>query len=119
VRLDLKAYENQARLSIMLGVISAAAALAGAALVAQRFSFEHFWTSYNAKTIRLPMILATILVALVAGAAGVLLGLNSAGQRRNSKSKLSWTGFFLNAGMITLALCVFVFFWITKFDIAK
>jgi hypothetical protein len=48
----------------------------------------------------------TLLLAIV----GFGLGLNSAGQRRNDKPKLSWIGFFLGAGVLCLALILFIFF---------
>jgi hypothetical protein len=48
---------------------------------------------------------------------GTALGFNSAGQRRNNRQRLSWTGFFLGSGVFTLAVVLFAAFWFLKFQL--
>lgn len=110
-----KSYESQAQLSVILGVIGGACTLVAAGAVFQRFDLQSFWVRYSKESILLPAVIGTLLFALAASTIGFFVGLHSAGQRRNKRSRLSWTGFFLNAGVITLALSTGVFFWIAKY----
>lgn len=47
-------------------------------------------------------------------AIGVLLGMNSAGQRRNEHQGRSWTGFFLGTAVLSLAIIIFAAFWLMR-----
>jgi hypothetical protein len=53
-------------------------------------------------------------VAMLSGAIGAAVGFNSAGHARNKLSARSWLGFFACMAVLTLAICLFVFFWLTK-----
>ena len=66
-----------------------------------------------------PARTSVLFVSLCAGVVGLFIGLNSAGQRRNTRSQLSWLGFFLNAGIIALAVCAVVFFYFARNPQAK
>lgn len=115
--MNYQTYEGQARISVILGAVAGAAALAGIVLILSRFDPQTGWVIYRSGSLRMPAILGTLLLSLLAGAIGFFVGYNSAGQRRNMASTLSWTGFFLNALAITLALMALVFFIGTKREI--
>ncbi len=108
-------YEKQAMLSVVLAGVGLICTLAGAVFMLQAFHPAEFQVVYSAGTMRMPAIGGALFVGLVSSGVGFLLGLSSAGQRLNKRSRLSWTGFFFSAGVITLALCCAVFFWITRF----
>ena len=112
-------YEKQAKLSVILAVVGGAATLAAAAAILQAFDWENFWTAYNPRAKRILAIAAALIIGVVAGGAGLLLGWNSAEQRLNTQNKLSWTGFFLNAAVITLTLSCGVFFVLTRYAIEQ
>lgn len=112
----IKTYEDQARLSVILAAVGGFCTLAAVGFILRNFDASSLWTRYNPKSLFLPALLGAIGAALLAGAAGFYIAYRSAGQRRNKNPKLSWTGFFLNAVVITLALCVFVFFFFTRFE---
>ncbi|MCK4341904.1 MAG: hypothetical protein KAY37_09305 [Phycisphaerae bacterium] len=108
-------YENQATLSIVLAAVGGVAFLLAAGLLWRNFTdFETFWVSFNPKSMYQPLLGLVLFIALAVGAVGFFIGLNSAGQRRNTRSRLSWLGFFLNAGVIALALCAGIFFVIAR-----
>lgn len=109
---NLKTYEGQAKASVILAVISLLCSITAAVGILQRFSFEQFEIILKSK--RFAMIMAVIGVAVIAGAIGFFMGLSGAGEKRNKASQLSWMGFFLNAGVITLALSLLAFFYLTK-----
>lgn len=111
--LNLRKYETQARLSLALGALSIVSALAGAAAALTGFDWEAFWLTYNPRGLRILAIGGALLLALGASAVGFGIAFNSAGQKRNTQSRLSWIGFFLNAAAIALALMVGVFVFVT------
>ena len=112
--LKLKTYEDQAKLSLYLGVLAALVAAAVVALLARNFDRTTFYVTYNAQGTWLPLLGAGMLGGLIAGTVGFFVALNSAGQRRNTRSKLSWQAFFLNAVVITVLLATVAFFVFTR-----
>jgi hypothetical protein len=108
-------YELQAVSSVILGVVGGLCTLAGLFFVLQKFDFTSLVVIYSPRSMRLPAIAGTLFVGLIAGGVGLLLGFLSAGERLNKRSRLSWTGFFLSAAVVALALSCGIFFWITKF----
>ena len=111
---NLKSYENQAKLSVTLAVLGGIAALCVVALLARRFDRAAFFVTYNAEGVFLPVLAAGLLFAIAASTIGFFVALNSAGQRRNARSALSWKGFFLNALVITIVLAAALFFLFTR-----
>lgn len=107
-------YEGQAKFSVTLAGASLLAMLAAAAMILGGFDWEQFYFVYGRGGLRFYAVLLAILTALATGGLGLLLGIASAGQRRNKQAKLSWIGFFGSAATLTLTLCTFVFFWMTK-----
>jgi hypothetical protein len=114
VAFKLNTYEGQAKLSLVLGVVGAAAAMVVMFLIWKKFDRMSFYVSYNAKGLFLPIFGMGVLGGLIAGTVGFFVALNSAGQRRNTRSKLSWQAFFLNAIVLTVLLATAVFFVFTR-----
>lgn len=115
----LNQHEKFARYSVMLAVVGGLAALAAVYGVFSAFRPQNFEVIYSPRSLRFPAILGSIFIAGAAGTAGFFLALSSAGQKRNKLVRMSWLGFFLNAGIVTVALCVFVFFWLAKESVGK
>jgi len=49
-------------------------------------------------------------MTLMLSITGFGLGLNSVGQRRNDKQRMSWIGFFVGAAVFSLTLIIFFLF---------
>lgn len=113
----LNDYEKQALASVALAAVAAVAMIVQAALILPKFNFADFEYAYSSKTLRQPIILGMTALAGIAAIAGILMGLNSAGQNRNKKQQMSWIGFFGNALVITITVVVFIMFWFAKEDI--
>lgn len=113
----LNEYEKQALASVALAVVAAGAMVVQAALILPKFNFADFEYAYSSKSLRQPIILGLTALAGIAALAGILMGLNSAGQNRNKKQQMSWIGFFGNAFVITFTVIVFFMFWFAKEDI--
>jgi hypothetical protein len=88
--------------------------LGGLGLIVRNFNPEAGMTVYRGAGAWLLALAAALGVGLLAGAIGLFLGLNGAGQKRNTQSGLAWMGFFLSAGVITAALVVAAFFVFTR-----
>jgi hypothetical protein len=114
VAFKIKTYEDQARLSVILAAVGGFFAVAALGGVLRNFDINTGWVEYGTKTIFLPALGGCLFLALAPAAVGFSVALHSAGQRRNKRSGLSWMGFFLNALVITLALCIGVFFVVTR-----
>lgn len=94
------------------------AVAAAAVLIGRNFHMENRWTMFGADTLYQPILGAVLLAALTFSAAGFFLGLNSAGQKRNTQSSLAWLAFFVNASIITAAVCAGLFFALTRYPVA-
>jgi len=112
--LKLKTYEGQARLSLTLAVVGAVSAVGALAVILQKFDWENMWITYDPRGKRILALGAALGLALLTSAAGFFIGLNSAGQKRNTKERLAWLGFFISAGVIVIAMSTAVFFYFTR-----
>lgn len=112
--LNLHKYENQARLSVGLAVVGGVATLTAIALLMKNFDIESRYTYYSPTGSWFPALGVSLGVGLLSSTFGFFVGLASAGKRRNTATSMSWTGFFLGAACITLALCAGLFFYFTR-----
>jgi hypothetical protein len=118
-RRTLDSFESQANLSVLLAAVGTVATLTVVVMILAVFDPQNFWIPMRAGGPRYYAILGASGLAMISGAIGFLLAFNSAGQKRNTRSSLSWMGFFLNSAVITIAACVFVFFWFFKFLLTR
>ncbi|MEW6252359.1 MAG: hypothetical protein AB1716_17105 [Planctomycetota bacterium] len=113
----LSRYEDQAKLSFYLGLLGLAAVAGVMFLLFRNFDLTTFYVSYDPKRSFLPVLGAGMLVGLVAAGVGFFMSLNSAGQKRNTLSRLAWQAFFLNAIVITCLLSAGLFFMFTRYQV--
>jgi hypothetical protein len=113
-----KTYEQQAKLSVILAVFGGFCTLAGAGIIYDAFDWDTLWVTYSRDTLRMPAIGGALFLGLASAGLGFLVGFNSAGQRLNKKNNLSWTGFFLSAAVITLAMSCGLFFFFFRHAIS-
>lgn len=114
---NLRNYENQAKFSIGLAAAGGVFLLGALATIIKVFDWSNFWLPYKPTAKRIIIIGIGLLVALAAGVVGFFVALNSAGQKRNKLSRLSWTAFFLNAALLTLSLTTALFCFLTKYQV--
>lgn len=109
-KFSLRRFDSQAQASVLLAV-AAVVTLAGQAfIVLQNLDTSELIIPYgsNRKMAVFAATGITILLSLFA----LGFGYNSVGQRRNDKQAWSWLGFFGGAAILSLAIIVFVLFYL-------
>jgi len=107
-KFSLRRYDIQARVSLIVSLASLFALMGMAGVIFRRFSLEDWTINYGLPTKYAAY--ASTLATLALSITGFGFGLNSVGQRRNDKQQLSWIGFFVGAGVLTMALILFALF---------
>jgi hypothetical protein len=107
-KFSLRRYDTQARVGLILGILSVLALLGFAGLIlTSRAEWSELTFSFGARR-RIAMLGATaVTLGLSVAASG--FGYNSAGQRRNDRQDMSWLAFFIGAGVSALCLILFLF----------
>jgi hypothetical protein len=108
-KFSLRRFEDQARASVALGIVACVSLIFQAGMVFRHIDWGQKVILYGSSSRRY-LVMMTAALSILIGIAALGLGLNSAGQRRNEKPKLSWTGFFLGAGVICLAIIFYIAF---------
>ena len=110
---NLRKVDTQATSSAVLSLSSLFFVAGLAVLVFRHVDTETLSILYKSGTLRVPAIGLCGLLALGLSVLGFGFGISSAGERRNQKNHLSWTGFFVGAFAIcaTLILLATFFFW--------
>ncbi len=113
---SLRRYDVQATWSVIMSV---AAVLPMAAVVA--VSVLRYEPSMKAivfgNQLFQPGVLLSTAAAMFFSTIGIILGVNSAGQRRNEHQRRSWTGFFLGVVVLSLTIIAFAGFWMLKLKV--
>lgn len=110
-KFSLRRFETQAQVSVLLSLLSFLPLASLTFFIVRRFDFKEF-IFYYAGPGRMGVLISAACTLLLA-TAGFGLGLNSAGQRRNDKQRLSWLGFFIGAVVLALTV-VGVFLFVTR-----
>jgi amino acid transporter len=111
---SLRRYDTQAKWSLWISLLSAVMLIMLAGLEARNFKPDLKVIVFGKHSPYQWVVLGTVAVTILLSTVGLLLGINSAGQRRNELQKHSWAGFFIGTGVLSLALILFVAFWEMK-----
>ncbi len=111
---DRFSYERQGVLSIAAALLAGLAAIVAIGLLARNYRADAGATIYGAGSVWFMAFAGSVLGGLALSAVGFGLGLNSAGQKRNTQSGRSWLGFFLSAAAFTATALAGLFFYFTR-----
>lgn len=114
-RLNLRRYDVQARVSVVLSGVSIIFVLGMALAIFLSGGGGGFdWTTktilYRTGSLRWFGLLGSAAAAAALSLAGLSFGANSAGQRRNDKQTFSWIGFFTGAFSLTVVILLLTLF---------
>ena len=117
VQINLRRFEVQARLGLYLSIAAALPLLVAGYLVVKRFKPELGQIVYGSGGKFLPAFFGMVLISMVPSFVGFVLGLNSAGQRRNEASNQAWLGFFVGGTVLTLNIILVLAFLMLRFKL--
>lgn len=118
-RLNLRRYDVQARVSVVLSCASILCVAAMAACIANaHIDWEYYLIRYRPGGPRWLAVMASAGLATLLSLSGLSLGANSAGQRRNDKQRHSWVGFFVGVISLTITLLLLTLF-LLRAEVAK
>ena len=84
-------------------------------LLQHRYNSEMKQFIYGSATKYAPAVYLTTAVTMLLAAAAAGIGGNSAGQKRNDKTRLSWAAFFIGAVVLSVTIIAFAMFYVNKF----
>ncbi len=108
-RISLRRYDVQATYAVALALISLIPVAGALYLVCRNYRSEFRAIIYSSEYY-LPALLACLAVAVLVSLVALILGFNSAGQRRNERQFRSWFGFLLGGASLTAAIVVGIAF---------
>ena len=115
---SLRRFDVQAKWSLWFSLASVVTCLGTFALLARNWDGHLSLIKYSADGLYRPVYLACTGLTMLLSVFGLALGFNSAGQRRNDRQKLSWTGFFVGTVVLALAIVFLAAFRYLKQPIA-
>ena len=113
---SLRRYDTQAKVSLYAAVASFLGMMVLAYMLQRNLIWETKLIVYKSQ-FYMPLVLLLTAGTLLMAAAAIAIGANSAGQRRNEKSRLSWTGFFIGAVTLSLTIIMFYGFYTAKVSV--
>lgn len=112
---SLRRYDVQATFAFVLGVISVAPLAVAVWLTLRNYQSELGQILYGSRSYLL-VHHGSLVGAMVPSFLAILLGWNSAGQRRNEKQSSSWIGFFVGGTVLTVAIIVLIGFYMLRLE---
>ena len=112
----LRRYDVQAKWAACLSATSIVPFLGACWLVVTRYQPDLRQIVYGAEGRFLSAFLGCLLLSIVPAGVAFLLGLSSAGQRRNDRPGRAWLGFFLGGFIATMNIVLLLAFWFLRLE---
>lgn len=114
---SLRRYDTQAKISLYAAMGGFLGMIALSVMLLRNLNWETKLIVYGSK-LYMPLVLMLTAGTLLLAGTAAAMGANSAGQRRNEKSRLSWTAFFIGAVTIALTIILFFGFYTAKVSVS-
>lgn len=112
---NLRQYDTQAKLSMIFAVVSILGLCALVILLQRRYNSEMNQFIYGSASTYAPAVYLTTALTMLMAAAAAGIGGNSAGQKRNEKTRMSWASFFIGVTVLAVTIVAFAMFFMNKF----
>ena len=116
-RSSLRRYDVQASYALGASLFSVLPLVGAAFMLVRNWNSELGHLVYGSGGKFMALLAILIALAAVSGGVGLVMGLNSAGQRRNDQERRSWIGFFLGSAVVTGSIIVAIAFVMLRFHI--
>jgi hypothetical protein len=110
-------FDVQAKWSVICALAALLPLAAGLFQTYRRIDWSIMKIRYGMHSSFMFALFACIALAGLLSAAGLALGINSAGQRRNEKQRQSWLGFFLGAAGLSGTIVLLAAFLMLRMPI--
>jgi len=110
-------FDVQATYALALSALSAMPCVGAALVLLMKYDSDLGQIVYGSGGKVVPVFLACVVLSLLPGFAGFLLGLSSAGQRRNEKQTRSWIGFFVGGTVCTVDVILVLAFVMLRLEV--
>lgn len=114
---SLRKFEVQARYAAVLALVSLGPCAAAFFLGWKRFDMTLGRIVYGGQGRFVMAFAGCVMLSLAPSALALILGLNSAGQKRNERSSQSWMGFFIGGGVLTVNVILLIAFYMLRLKV--
>ena len=111
---SLRRFDVQAKVSLIISILAGVCFVTLVVLFARNYSSELGAVIYRTGSLFAPLFLVGTAATMLFSTVGLVLGFNSAGQRRNDLQGRSWAGFFLGTAFLAGAIICFALFWLLR-----
>lgn len=108
---SLRRYDVQAKVSLMVSILAGLGFVGMVILLFRNYNSELGAVIFGAEGVFAPIFMLSTGVTMLLSAIGLVLGFNSAGQRRNDLQGRSWVAFFLGTAVLAGAIICLAMFW--------
>ena len=111
---SLRRYDVQAKVSLIVSILAVIGCVGLVMLLLRNYDSGLGAIVYGGGSLYAPIILVGTAGTMLLSAIGLVLGFNSAGQRRNETQGRSWAGFFLGTAGLAGAIVCLAMFWFLR-----
>jgi hypothetical protein len=108
---SLRRFDVQAKVALIISCAAFLGVIALIAVLGRNYNHGLRMIIYSPKSMFSPTIFVLTGMTFLLAGTGTVMGANSAGQRRNEKTKQSWAAFFVGAAAISFPIILFCGFW--------
>lgn len=116
---SLRRYDVQAKVALLISVLSALSLAALGVILLRNYQPDLRAIQFGTRSLYGPIVFGTTAVTMLLSFTGVVMGFNSAGQRRNEMQARSWIAFFLGIAVLSGSIIAFFIFWYWQLKIAQ
>ena len=111
---SLRRFDVQAKVSLIISILGGLGAVGLIALLIRNYKPYLGAVEYKRDGMYATVFLLSTAATMLLSAIGLVMGFNSAGQRRNNMQGRSWAAFFLGAAVLAGAFICFAMFWVLR-----
>ncbi|MCK4659260.1 MAG: hypothetical protein KAV82_07025 [Phycisphaerae bacterium] len=111
---SLRRYDVQAKVSLIITILASFGLVVLITILGRNYNSELRAIMYGSESIYAPLVMLGTAGISLLSLIGLVLGFNSAGQRRNNMQTRSWVAFFLGTAVLAGAVICLAMFWILK-----
>lgn len=115
--MSLRRYDVQASAAFVLAAVSAIPFLVAAGLIARNYDRAVDQIVYGSQSKFVIALGLSLALSMLPSAVAMLLGMSSAGQRRNERQGRSWFGFFVGGAILTLNIILALAFYKLRLEV--